>query len=614
MTLYRLIAPQWLMDQNPKMRRVLEGRFSDDQILDYNGQGYNIYYLPNAPSEYDDNKIIDGSMVDTFDWVFVDCDIKDGVYTKDSFLDKLIDVNIPITKVIDSGNGIHAYWRVVGLDAMSYLRFQRRLMRVYNTDDAIGQLFQLMRYPGTINTKNEDGFVLCELIAESDTTYTAEELDKLLPPITLEDEEYCKQHYNKTNGIDQEQHDIDDTLPPKFGKLLLDNDEAKELWGGATDDRSKADFRLAHLMLANGFSRDEALSVLVNSAKALQRAPIHRTSYAVNIVDKVWTFEAAKDKDTVGISASVLDILQRSEGDLAGRRFPCYKYIDNTEGGFRIGHVLGLVAGSGVGKTAMALNLFLGFVASNPDFDHFFCALEQTDKEIALRWQIMCGSNTTLHSKVHLISNYNSDGSFRDLSLSDIEEEILAFKEKTGKKVGCVVIDHIGVLCNNNKLGQDEGVKIIAKAMKSFAVKTDTFLIMQSQTSREKAGIGDLELNKDAAFGTSVFENFCDFLVTLWQPLKRVYDLGAPTVMAYKFCKIRHKKQGVDVILEDKPYALFFDPSTQLLRSLTEDEETSFKFYLGQATNKRKSDRKTELVAYTSVKWSQKDESPAKYN
>lgn len=603
MTLCRLIAPSWVMEQDPSMQRVLEGRFTDDQIAEYNVQGYNIYYLPNYPSNYTQGVTIDGSQVDTFNYVFVDCDLKDGVYeSKDAFLFKLTKTGIKPTKIVDSGNGIHAYWRVSNLDPMSYLRFQRRLLRLYDTDEAVGQLFQLMRLEGSLNTKDKDNFIPCIAIEDSGPTYTAEELDKLLPPITMADEAYCKQHYDKTYKLNQKTTDIGDSIPPRFGQLLRQSSEAKSLWADSGGDRSKSDFRLGHLMYANDFTRAEALSVLINSAKALQRAPIHRVSYAENIVDKIWTFEDPLKKNTQSLSMSVTDILQRSDGVLEGQRFPCYKYIDNTECGFRLGHVMGLVAGSGVGKTAMALNLFLGFVASNPDYDHFFCALEQTDREIASRWKTMCGANTRLHDKVHIISNYDEAGAFRDLSLDDIRKYILNFTATSGKKAGCVVIDHIGILCNNNKLGQDEGVKQIAKAMKSFAVETKTFLIMQSQTAREKAGIGDLELNKDAAFGTSVFENFCDYLVTLWQPLKRMYKEGAPTVMAFKFCKIRHKKQGTDVILEDVPYSLFFDPNTQLLRGITQDEETSFNYYLAQATNKRKNDRKTELVAYTSAK------------
>jgi hypothetical protein len=139
--------------------------------------------------------------------------------------------------------------------------------------------------------------------------------------------------------------------------------------------------------------------------------------------------------------------------------------------------------------------------------------------------------------------------------------------------------------------------------MKAFAVQTNSLLVMQSQSSREKAGIGDLELNKDAAYGTMYFEAYCDYLITLWQPLKRCYkNEKCPTVTAFKFCKIRHKKKGVDRIQEDVPYVLFFDPNTQHLRPMTQDEEKSFDFFNRQATQMRSQDRKTDLVTYTTIK------------
>lgn len=597
--LVRLIAPDWLLKSTPSTKRVIEADLSADQIKGYNEAGYNIYYLPNYPSQPPTEGFVDGTFIDTFEYVFIDFDLKSNTYpSKEAFIEKAFDIEP--TKIVDSGNGVHCYYRVTDLDAKSYLKLSRRLMRYFNTDEAVGQIFQLMRLEGTLNTKNEHARKPCELLMDTGPIYTCEELDKLLPPITVADEQYSSQHYDKTYAILDKNVKISDVMPDKFGKLMLENHEAAGLWASNTEDRSKNDYRLGHIMFATGFSKDEAATVLANSSKALSRAPVHRINYAQNIIDKIWTFESKEELDD--LSSSVFDILSRSGEDIEGDRFPCYKYIDNTALGFRLGHVMGLVAGAGVGKTAMSLNIFMGFVASNPDYDHFFCPLEQKEEEIALRWKSMCGNNANLFSKVHIISNYTRKGRFRDLSLVDIKNHILKFKENTGKKVGCVVIDHIGVLCNNSRLGQDEGVKEISKAMKGFAVETNTFLIMQSQTSREKAGVGDLELNKDAAFGTSVFENFCDYLVTIWQPLKRVYELGAPTIMAFKFCKIRHKNQKLDVIKEDKPYIMFFDPSTQLLSEITADQKTAFPFFLSQATNKRKRDRQTDLVEYTSTK------------
>jgi hypothetical protein len=599
--IFRLIAPEWALQQNADMKRVIEGQFSHDELLNYNAQGYNVYYLPNTPSTYVPGRTVDGSMIDQFTWCFVDMDLKDEVCeSKEQFLEALDALGITPTKVIDSGGGIHAYWQVSNLDAMSYLRLQRRFMRVLSTDEAVGQLFQLMRYPDTCNTKLKGEPRLCQILTESSSVYTAAELDQLLPPITMADEQYCQQHYDKTHGINQSSP-VSTTIPPKFGKLLRENSEAKDLWATPQDDRSKADYRLGHLMFANGFSKEEAMSVLVNSAKALQRAPVHRQSYAENIADKIWTFEMTEDKEKLDLSMSVKEILQRSGDTIKGTPFRCHPRIDNTEHGFRLGQVIGLVAGSGVGKTAFALNMFRWFAQTNPDYHHFFVPLEQPVNEIADRWKTMSQGDDSLHEKVHLISNYDDDGNFRHLSFVEIREYIEKFQKVTGLKAGCVVIDHIGALKMGGKDNR-ENIEDICHQMKAFAIQTNTLLVMQSQTNREKAGVGDLELNKDAAYGTVFFESYCDYLITLWQPLKRCHsEQACPTATAFKFCKIRHKKARKDVIQEDVPYYMYFDSETEQMRDLTQDEKTSFDYFLIQATNKRKADRKTEVVKYQSV-------------
>ena len=162
MTFCRLISPKWLKQERPDLPNVLEGMFHDDEIKAYNEAGYNAYYLPNHPRIYPKDTSVSGNHVDVYNCVFVDCDLKDGRYpTKDAFLETIVAANIAPTRIVDSGNGVHVYWNVSDLDAMSYLRFQRRLMRLFKTDEAVGQLFQLMRLPGTMNTKTKDAFTPC---------------------------------------------------------------------------------------------------------------------------------------------------------------------------------------------------------------------------------------------------------------------------------------------------------------------------------------------------------------------------------------------------------------------------------------------------------------------
>lgn len=606
--IYALLLSEWAKKGN---LQNFQADLSFDEVIKYNNLGYNIYFYPNYPSICaNPSSWINGKDIDVFEWVYVDMDLKDGVYTsKDEFIVKLGEFPRP-TRIVDSGNGIHAYWRVSDLDAKSFLQINRQLARTLYTDLAVGKIKQLMRVPGSINTKNEDHFKVCEVLFEDETlVYTAEQISCGMPPLSLEDKQYCEMHYNKTYGIEDESIKISDKIPNKFRQLLLKNKEVNKIWSGNTDDRSESDYRLGHLMLAANFTKEEAASVLVQTAKALGRAPGHRVSYATNIVDKIWGFEKEKEKEEF-LSESVTDILVASGDNIKGTRLRGWKYIDDTDHGFRLTQVIGLVAGSGVGKTAIALNMFHGFVHNNPEYDHFFIPLEQPKNEIAERWAAICGENKNLHSKVQVLSNYDNDGVYRHLSLKEIEEYLVEYIKRTGRKVGCVVIDHISVLKNEKNSAGSATQKTlnISEEMKAFALRTNTLLVMQSQTAREKAGIGDIELNKDAAFGSSAFENFCDYLITIWQPLKNCYsEVDCPTITAFKFCKIRHKNSDKDVIQEDVPYTMLFDTKTQTLKQLTQEQRKGLTFWVQKATNKRKQDKKTDIVTYTSVRWEMED-------
>src|SRR5271165_615518 len=150
--LYRLIPPAWLD------KPILEGEYTDAEISKLNKIGYNVYSFPNPPTgEY--TTPVNGSHITEFQYVFVDMDLKSKVYPdKETFIEIVAEIGIAPSKVVDSGNGIHVYWKVDNLDAMSYLRFQRRLCRKFCTDEAVSKICQLMRVPNTLNTKDAEIF------------------------------------------------------------------------------------------------------------------------------------------------------------------------------------------------------------------------------------------------------------------------------------------------------------------------------------------------------------------------------------------------------------------------------------------------------------------------
>ncbi len=600
--LYVFLPPQWLRDQAPEVNTPKQMDVGDFKTL--NDKGYGVYFYPNDASVVNNHrKFLDGADIDTFRWVFVDMDLKSKVYdSKEDFLEFLNVFPLKPNMVIDSGRGVHAYWYVTDLDAMSFLRLQRRLARELDTDEAVSKIKQVMRVPGTLNTKDPDPskWIPCQVIETNDISYSAEQIDGALPAISPEDEAYCQAHWNKTYQVKSDVK-INDVIPTKFKKLLKANNEVQKIWSGQVEDRSTADYRLGHIMLAANFTKDEAMSVLVNASKALERAPVHRVNYARDIVDKVWAYEEEEDFDPDDLSQSVQQILDANKGKVQGQRITCYSWIDNTKVGYRLGHVVGLVAGVKTGKTVLSLNMAKGFVASNPDMVHFFVALEQPGEEIAYLWRRLNPEEPHLWGKLRVISNYNKDGTHRQLSLQDIEEYIVKYQAKTGRKVGCVIVDHIGAL---KMEGYDrfKPIEDICHHMKPFAIRTNTLLVMQSHAPREKAGGGDLELNQDAAYGTQRFEAYVDWLITMWQPLKKAYgNKACPKVTAFKFAAIRHKEEG-DVIQENERYCMAFMTSTGGLREMTQNEETQFDYFNKVCVNKRKQDRKTEMLTYTSVK------------
>lgn len=604
---YRLIIADWAQQKNPSLPRAITGCFTAEELNLKNLEGYNCYFFLNVPNDYVTGNDIHPSDINTFDFTCVDMDLKEGKYkSKEEFVDKLNKFLLKPTSIVDSGNGIHAYWKVSDLDAMSYLRLQRRLIRYFDTDKAISKIYQLMRVPGTQNVKKQDEFKLCKSIDHTGIEYTCEQLDAALPKISKEDEDYCINHYNMTYQL-QEEGEVDVDIPLKFQTLMNENPEAKKLFFGPVLDRSAANYRLGHLLKAKGFTKEEARAVLLNCDKAVSRRGQHRFNYANNIVDKVWTFtEAPKDeKPKVVMSESVRSLLSKSPEDVGYEtRIQGHPMFDATKHGYRLGEVLGLIGGSGSGKSTLSLNFFKWFAERNPDYIHVFVTLEMPKMQLLKRWQKSAAGNEALHDMVFFLDQHDENGINRELTLTKIKEDILLLEKTVGKKVGCVVIDHIGCLSYEDGRTEYDKLMNACRLMKSFALETKTFLIMQSQSSREKAGpYGDLEIDKDAAYGTTKFENYCDYILTTWQPLSRVQHLSGILVNAFKYCKIRELDTVNDKIKLNQVYAMAFDKETESLRKIRKDELGGIQYWNQQASAERTRDRKKAPSEIQDMDW-----------
>lgn len=631
--LYALIPPQWLRDIDPTVRN-LQLDCTLEEALEYNEIGYNLYSYANSPKPgaiTDLSQFVTAKDIDQFDWIFMDLDMKDYLSTdlnrrheyatKDAVVERLLSDSILPGRIVDSGGGIHAYWRVCDLDAKSYLRLQRRLARHFKSDPAVSMLKQLMRVAGSINMKYLENPRPCLTLYEDlETIYDSETFDKWLPPITPEDEEFINRHYDSVHELEGPRLAISDTLPPRFLTLCRQDKDINHLYFGQHKDRSGADFRLGLELFNHGFTREEAMAVLSRTAKASERSKAHQYTYAEGIVQRVWDVaekevEAEKTKKTKFPIRSAADV--ESLESTQGARIRCSPLIDATKAGFRRGQVLGLIGATGNGKSSFTLNVLRWFAElnTNQNLIYLYVTLEMTEKEVQGKWKKMVKGLKLLRPDVdwdrliYFLGNFNDDGTHRELGVDEIAEHAKELEELTGQKVGAIAVDHIGILkqTRSSKTDEREGLIGVAKQMKPLAARTDSFVIIQSQTSRSNGATGDVELDVSSAFGISAFEWYCDFILTIWQPLRKAYGRMDQDkklcVTAFKMAKTRDKNVLEDDLQTDTPYGLAYSPETEIFREMTSDEEKAYEFWNRQATTLRNQDKKKDPSTLATITW-----------
>lgn len=612
-----------------------------EEALEWNALGYNLYEYANSVSparltslpknpNTGATRFLKAKDIDLFHWVFMDLDMKDfqstdpnrrhEYATKDDVIARVMSEKILPNKLIDSGGGIHAYWRVSDLDAKSYLRLQRRVARYLHSDPAVAMIKQLMRVPGSVNMKKPEDPRACEMLYEdTETVYDSETLDKWLPPITNEDEEFINRHHDMAYELNQDKIKLTEELPRKFLDLCRENPEIKHLFYGQHKDRSTADWRLGKLLFHNGLTREEAMSVLSRTSKATERTRAHQYGYGEGIVTKIWDEEeqaAEEAKSTLKFPIRSMSDIEECE-ETEGERIVCDPVIDATADGFRRGQVFGLIGGSGNGKSSFALNMIRWFSERNvnKNYIYLYVSLEMPEKQVQRKWKKMVKHlkkerpEVVWDDLVYVLGNFNKDGSRRNLGIDDIKSYVKVLEAQKGRKVGAITIDHVGIIkqTKSSKTNETAGLIGVIEELKPLALATDTFVIIQSQTSRAKNLNGDAELDMDAGFGTSNFEWYSDWIATIWQPLKRVYnrmDKDAKLcVSCFKMCKVREKDVIEDRLQADTVYGLAYDVADEVFREMTTDEEKRYDFWNKQATSLRNKDRKKEPSSMVSIGW-----------
>jgi hypothetical protein len=314
------------------------------------------------------------------------------------------------------------------------------------------------------------------------------------------------------------------------------------------------------------------------------------------------------------IARSIVD--WESDPDLfkAGTVIRGSDFLDVTEEKWRKGEVLSIIAASGSGKSALSMKIVKDIIHNNNDNDdiHFFFSLEMPARQIVKRWTKLVGAKNKDSMRLFVIDNKLTD---ERITWQHVVKYVQDTCSREGKKPGVVVIDHFMALSDklditkepkfdvstdvNSGRGkiQTVNMKEMCRLMKVVAEYLNCFLIVQNQSTIERAGHGDTPMGLGAAYGSAHFAWFSDYIITVWQPLKRVQQETFLTVSGWQYSKIREVGLN-DLTRVYTRHHLIYDLPTGDFRILNELEEDEFNKMVEKANALRKADDKKETTQY----------------
>ena len=250
------------------------------QSVELNRAGYGVYFAP-CPRREKQGKAEAAALLSAL-WVDLDCD--DDPARRTGTMDKLHSFNLPPSAVIDSGNGLHAYWLLsepLSLDEDSRKQTAGILRGLFSALDGdpryVKSVASVMRLPGSVNTKPERGGAVVTLLElHSDRRYLLNDFHWLESQPQVE----CIGGLNVVTLNGNGHHPL-----PKRTEDYLTNGASvgsrnTELFAAACqlrdagDSQSEAERQLVPRYVADGCSEREALATIKSAYSRLPRDPL----------------------------------------------------------------------------------------------------------------------------------------------------------------------------------------------------------------------------------------------------------------------------------------------------------------------------------------------------
>lgn len=229
--------------------------------------------------------------------------------------------------------------------------------------------------------------------------------------------------------------------------------------------------------------------------------------------------------------------------------------------GIAPGEVMTIIARSGVGKTAMLINLLMRIGLSNHSPQMFFTmeqpvpqiyermaqmALKMTGGEVEKAYteagmtdkrQLIKESTRALFERILLV-----DKDF--LSVDQMMNIVkIAEEQKIGRKINIIAIDYLGRMGGRGK----DSYAILsenAQAIKHMAKELDVAVISLAQVNR-KGGAGTEELSMDMIRDSGQVEEASDFILGMWRPDMKENEAKPEDKLRIKILKNRKGPAGI---------------------------------------------------------------------
>lgn len=270
-------------------------------------------------------------------------------------------------------------------------------------------------------------------------------------------------------------------------------------------------------------------------------------------------------------------------------------WIDGLERRWTRGDLIGILAGAGVGKTTVILNILYHILKNNEDDPEkfvVFVSMELTAQEVADKWLAICGDDQHLVDRFFIIENYDEQDKCKELSATKIKTELATLQDAIGGDMVAFVIDHLHEVENNGSADYNP----VVKALKNVAVEMQAVGFILSQTTKGK-GVGDIPIPKDGCYGCSRFEWLCSYIISVSQPLMRVASKCKLSVVALQYSKIRYKSKK-DNMKEMMNYLFNYDFDTQRISPLGPAQKSEFGIWYEQVLELRDAEEKFKTHQY----------------